>query len=175
MRNLSKQRFDVLGDARRLVGGGIAADDFAVATDQEFGEIPFDRLGADDPRRFGFQPLIERRGLVAVDVDLGEQGKAHAEIDLAKAFDLVGAARFLMAELVAGKGEDFKALVAILAPQCLKPLVLPGKATFRRGVDHQQDFAQLVRERDVLAIGQLRGEIGNCVRLGHAGSPKAIK
>src|SRR3546814_7533431 len=47
----------------------------AVAVDQEFGEIPFDRA-TEQSALFLLQMLEDRIGIVAVDVDLGHQGKA---------------------------------------------------------------------------------------------------
>ncbi len=42
-----KQLLNILLDAFRLVGRGVAADDFAVLVDEELSKIPLDRLGTE--------------------------------------------------------------------------------------------------------------------------------
>jgi hypothetical protein len=58
--------------------------------------------------------LVERRRVLAVDVDLGEQRKGDAIVDLAKRLDLLFAARFLLTELVAGEAQNLESLAVQL-------------------------------------------------------------
>src|SRR3546814_20182744 len=66
------QLFDVGSDILGLGGGGVAGDDLARAIDEEFGEIPLDRLRAEQPRRLILKRAEPRIGAVAIDIDLGE-------------------------------------------------------------------------------------------------------
>ena len=65
--------------------------------------------GAEHALLFVLEISVERVGVLAVDVDLGEHRKAHAVILLAECADLAFAARLLMAELVAGKAQHGEA------------------------------------------------------------------
>src|SRR3546814_16606689 len=80
----------------------------AVAVDQEFGEIPFDRA-TEQSALFLLQMLEDRIGIVAVDVDLGHQGKADVIGQRTEVPDFLGIARLLRAELVARESKDFEA------------------------------------------------------------------
>src|ERR1017187_4467316 len=62
--------FDVALERGRRLVGRIALDDLAVLTDQELGEVPLDRLRAEDARCLGSEPLPQRMRLRSVDVDL---------------------------------------------------------------------------------------------------------
>src|SRR4051812_29660459 len=74
---------DVGGQRFRLVDRRIARDDAPVATDEELAEIPFDRLCAEDSTLLRLQPAPERMRVVAVDVDLGEQGEIDFVVERA--------------------------------------------------------------------------------------------
>src|SRR5689334_6008124 len=103
---------------RRLV----PLDDLAVPADQELGEVPLDVVGALCTRLdlgdsfveaavprpevtggLGPQPLVQRVGVRAVDLDLGEYREGHVVGGRAEFLDLLVAARLLFLELVAGK------------------------------------------------------------------------
>src|SRR5271166_4707067 len=62
-----KHRLDVEGERFRLVGRGVAAHDPMRLVDQEFCEVPFDRLGAEQSRRLLFQGFVERMGVGTID------------------------------------------------------------------------------------------------------------
>ena len=104
----------------------------------KFHLIAFD---AEQARRLVLQPLEQRIGVGAVDVDLGEHRKGDVVGQRAEIRDLGRVARLLRAELVAGKAEHLEAARAIFAVQRLQPLVLRREAAFRRGVDDQQHLA----------------------------------
>ncbi len=72
-------------EARGLGVRRVALDDVALPVDQELGEVPLDRLGAQQSGLRRLEMLVERRGAGAVDVDLGEQRKRHAVVHLAEA------------------------------------------------------------------------------------------
>ena len=50
----------------------IARHRLAVAADQEFGEIPFDRFAAQQARLGVLEIFVKRMGVRAIDLDLGE-------------------------------------------------------------------------------------------------------
>src|SRR5450432_2409591 len=93
--------------------------DFAGTIDQEFGEIPFDRW-AQQPGLLVLQILIQRMGVAAIDIDLGEHRKSDGIVAGAELLDLSGIARFLAPELVAGKSQNRKAAGAERLVQRLK-------------------------------------------------------
>ncbi len=102
------------------------------------------------PRRPGFSPLqidVERVGARAVHLDLGQNRECHVVGERAEALDLLGVARLLGAELVAGKPQHHEAPAAMAPPQGFEPLILRGEAAFRGGVDHEQDLASVLRQR----------------------------
>ena len=67
------------------------------------------------------EPGEQRARLGAVDVDLGEQRERDVVGQLAEAGDFRGVARFLPAELVAGKAEHDEAARAEVAIERLSP------------------------------------------------------
>src|SRR3546814_19937459 len=75
-------------------------DDLARAIDEEFGEIPLDRLRAEQPRRLILERAEQRIGAVAIDLDLGEDREGNVVGQRAETGDFRGIARFLPAELV---------------------------------------------------------------------------
>src|SRR4030095_11482584 len=91
----SEQLLDIAGDALGLVLRRVSLDDLAVAVDQELGEIPFDRLGAQKPGLRVLEILVDGRRVVSVHVDLGKKRERDAVIDLAERFDLFLASRLL--------------------------------------------------------------------------------
>ena len=130
-------------DIGRRHGRLVALDDLAVAADQELGEVPLDLVGAVCVRpdlrdgvveaavlraevagRLGAQLLVQRVGVRAVDLDLGEHREGHVVGGLAEVLDLLVAAWLLLLELVAGKPEDLQA--AIL---CARGTATPGLRT----------------------------------------------
>src|SRR5450631_1442747 len=97
----SQQRLDFLCQPFRVCRRRMPRHDFAGTIDQEFGEIPFDRW-AQQPGLLVLQILIQRMGVAAIDIDLGEHRKSDGIVAGAELLDLSGIARFLASELVAG-------------------------------------------------------------------------
>src|SRR6201996_313416 len=114
------QRIDRLVELGRF-GRGQAAEpglQLAIRTDQIFVEIP---ARPRQPAAFRGQPLEQRMGGAALDVDLLGHGKIDPVIDLAERGDVVGLARLLAAELVAGHADDHQPIVLMLLPLLLEP------------------------------------------------------
>jgi len=106
------------------------------------------------------EPAIEGVGPGAVDLAFGHQGEADRVVERAEAGDLLGIARLLMAELIAGKAQDLEALGAELAIEGLKPGVLGGKTAAACHVDHQHDTALQIGGGPGRAIESLQGDEG---------------
>src|SRR6185437_7282675 len=83
----------------------------------------------------------------------------HLVFSFAEFGDLLGIARLLRAELVAGKAEHGKAARRKLAMERLQPLILRGEAAFARGVDDQEHLTFVPLQRNVLAIKRCGGEV----------------
>src|SRR5690606_33169649 len=101
---LPEQPFDVGAQGLRLLLGRKAPHDIALRVDQELGEVPLDGFGKSAVA-LRLEVLVERVSSVAIDLDLGVHGEAHAVVLLAKLANLLGAAGLLRAELVAGESE----------------------------------------------------------------------
>ena len=148
---------DVARQAFGLVLRCVAADHASVAPDQELGEVPLDRLAAQQAGCLLFQPAEQRRGVGAVDIDLGHHRKADAVVALAKGADLLCIARLLRAELVAGEAQHRQTLGAVTLVQRLQAGVLRCEPAFAGGVDDEQHAASQIGQVQRLAI-----ERGDC-------------
>src|SRR6187455_1274470 len=83
LKQLLDRRFEGFG----FGGGAVARDRLAAAVDQELGEVPFDRLGAEHARLLAGEIFVERVRVRAVHVDLGEHREGDAETRLAELGD----------------------------------------------------------------------------------------
>src|SRR6185295_17805716 len=125
----SRQHFlDVGRYALRFRPRAVAPDDLSVAPNQKLREIPFDRPGAEKTRRSGCQPLVERVGTGAIDLDLFEHREGDAVIFLAERSDIGRFTGLLLAELVAGKSQHHQPALAVFLVQFLHTLVLGREA-----------------------------------------------
>src|SRR6059058_1393456 len=91
---------DVGLERSRRVGRRVALDRTAVLADQEFREVPLDRLGAEHAPRFARQPLPEGMRAGAVDLDLRHHREGDAVVELAEGRDLFVLSRVLRTELI---------------------------------------------------------------------------
>src|ERR1700753_1449714 len=123
-RQFLKQLHDRGFQLFRLGLGRIARHGTAVAVDQEFGEIPFDRFGAKDAGLFVAEIAEQGMGIWPLDLDFGEDRKRHAIILLAEGADLFSITRFLLAKLVTGKAQYGQALWLQLFVERLKAAIL---------------------------------------------------
>ena len=144
-------RLDVGADLAGLGGRPVAVEYQAVTTDQELGEVPLDHA-AEHAALLALEPLVQRVGVLAVDLDLGEHGERDAVLLLAEGGDLVLGAGLLPAELVAREPEDGEALVGIAVVDPLEAGVLRGEAALRCGVHHQHDRTFVRRKVDRRAV-----------------------
>jgi len=139
-----------LGDA------GPAALDLAVAADEELFKVPLDSLHAEKTRLLGLEPLEQRLGLVAVDVDLAHDGEGDAVVELAELLDVIVGPGLLAAKLVAGEAEDDKVLAVGLGldvlPELLEAGVLRGEAALGGRVDDEDDLVGVLGQRLGLAL-----------------------
>ena len=98
-----------LSELLGLVARRIAAHDTKLPVDQELGEVPLDRLRAQEAGRVLFERLEQRMGVRAIDLDLGEHRERHIVLVGAEFSDCGLVARLLMAELVAREAEHGEA------------------------------------------------------------------
>jgi len=136
----------------RLFRRRIARDNIAIAADQEFREIPFDSRCTKQSTFGARQIAVEGMGVCAVDVDLGEHGKAHAIILFAELTDLAFASRLLLAELIAGKTQHGETVIAEFFVERFKARILRRESALARRVDDEKRFALIGGERNVAPI-----------------------
>ncbi len=106
------------------------------------------------------QELIQRRLVVALDGNLGEQIKRNVELVRAEGLDLAVGARLLIAEVVGWEGQDPKALVLVLAIDRLQTGVRGlGEPSLAGYVDDQTDLSTILGQFDVVSVDVLDGEI----------------
>lgn len=89
--------------------------------------------------------------VVAVDIDLAQDGEGNLLVQRAEVLDLLVAAGLLAAELVAGEGDDGEVIGVLLLDLLvdgLEVLVLVGEAALGCGVDDQDDLALELGQRD---------------------------
>ena len=134
-------------------------DDASVTINEELGEIPFDRLGAEQPLGISLELRIKWVRVIAVDFDLREHREAHVILRGAKLPNLLGIARLLMTELVARKSQHLKAAVPITTINRLETCVLRRKTTAASDVDDQQNLTLPIFERTLLTFECFRRHI----------------
>lgn len=103
-----------------------------------------------------FQPLVQRVRIVAVDVDLAEDGEGDFLVQGAEVLNLLVGAGLLAAELVAGEADDCEVVGVLLLDLLvdgLEVLVLVGEAALGGGVDDQDDLALVVGQRNFVVGG----------------------
>src|ERR1035437_8512092 len=106
----SEQPADFLFERVRRNRRRETSRDPALSIDKEFCEIPFDRLGSQNPLGFAFEKPVERMGPRAIDLDLVKHGKCHIIGERTKSRDFGRITRFLPAKLVAWKAQNGKTL-----------------------------------------------------------------
>src|SRR4051812_40457750 len=102
----SQRFFDVADQQIRCRPWRVTRKYLSCAADEELAEVPGDVGSTIRPGGGLFEPHVERVRIGTIDVDLGEQREADPVLRAAKTCDLLRAARFLGAELVAGKTQD---------------------------------------------------------------------
>ena len=92
------------------------------------------------------------RGSSEKDLNVILLGLADPVVELAELCDLVFRARFLRAELIAGKAEHFEAARVHFFVERLEPLVLRREAALARDVHDQQHLVLVGIELLLLAV-----------------------
>jgi hypothetical protein len=136
-----------------LGGAGPATLDLAVAADEELFKVPLHALEAQDAGLLLLEPVVEGRGVVAVDIDLAHDGEADAIVDQAKVLDVVVGSGLLAAELVAREAKEYNIVVVLVAEllvELLESFVLRGETALGGGVDDEDDLALVVLEVNLL-------------------------
>ncbi len=112
--------------------------------DEELLEVPLDVAGLALGVGMGHQLLVERVAILAVDLDLLEHREGHAVGRRAEGGDLLGTARLLGPELVAGEAKHAEPTVPVRGLEALQPLVLGGEPALRGDVHDEQRLALVV-------------------------------
>jgi len=132
-----------LGDA---VGGSEPIDDFALPIDQEFGEVPFDCLGAEKSWCSGLEVFVERMGVGPIDIAFREHGKGDIEVAGAELGNVLVGTGLLSAKLITRKAHHHQTAVLVLEIQVFQVPVLRGKAALTGDIDDQQHFPLIVQQ-----------------------------
>mmetsp|Transcript_3884 Transcript_3884/g.6410 ORF Transcript_3884/g.6410 Transcript_3884/m.6410 type:complete len:230 (+) Transcript_3884:353-1042(+) len=133
-------------DVGRAGRGWVAASNLAVATDEEFGEVPLD-VGAERLALLRLEPPEERVLVEAVHVHLAEDGEAGI-VAVGKGTNLLGRAGLLTAKLVARESKDHKPSVAESLVESLQlAVVCVRQASLAGHVHHQRHLAIVIVER----------------------------
>eukprot|EP00631_Chrysoreinhardia_giraudii_P002096 CAMPEP_0197419990 /NCGR_PEP_ID=MMETSP1170-20131217/5470_1 /TAXON_ID=54406 /ORGANISM="Sarcinochrysis sp, Strain CCMP770" /LENGTH=214 /DNA_ID=CAMNT_0042947111 /DNA_START=143 /DNA_END=785 /DNA_ORIENTATION=- len=150
---------EVGADLVRQGGGmdaGVGGDSAGLVDEEVDAEVPGD-MGRP---RGGLQEVKDRVRLGAVDVDFVEDGKGGAVGAPSKGQNLAGRRGFLVAKVVAGKGEN---LQARLTPSLVEvdegSVVGVGEASEGRDVGDERDLAAVPREVDDVAERRRRREV----------------
>lgn len=110
---LAQQRHDVALNHFGGVDRGVAAAHLALAVDQEFGEVPRDRLNAQESGLFRFQQREQRVGSRTVHVDFLENRETDPIVAGAKLLDGVRIVVLLPGKLVAREPKNHEPVVAV--------------------------------------------------------------
>jgi len=121
-----KQPFDMPSQLAGVSSSGKAPYAFALAVDQEFGEIPLDPRQSEPTRSRCLEVLKQGVCIRAGHTHLAKQRKRHLVSVDAKVLNLLVVMEFLMQELIAGKTQYRKPLFPVIAVQQLQPAVLGG-------------------------------------------------
>src|SRR6202012_2881499 len=165
------------GNVRRESGPALT-----VATDEELFEIPehiAGLLGQQAVLRQRFlectaeistrlrlsrdELLIERVSRRAVDVDLAEQRKCHAEARITELGDFTFRTRLLGRKVVAGKSQNNEPALQILAVQRLQPRILRSQSALRRHIDNQHNPAAVLGQRAAGAVDPAHRNAVDCL------------
>ncbi len=98
--------------------------------------------------------------IISFYINFGEDGEGGLEAGFAKGGDLFVAAGFLSHEVVGGKGEDDKSLVAIGFIELLESFVLAGESAAAGGIDDEEGFSLVSSECRCFS---LNGGYGNII------------
>lgn len=99
--------------------------------------------------------------LIAIDVDFRKLREIYLIIAFTEAADLLITARGLLAKLIAGEIQNFKALISVLTVQPLQLFILRGETSGGRAVQDQQHLALIVRQGYIVSIDVLGCKIIN--------------
>jgi hypothetical protein len=85
--------------------------------------------------------------------------KGDGVVAFAEAENFRVRAGLLVAELIAGEGQNLQSLGAIFFVELLQPLVLRRVSAAAGGIDDEQDLAAIAGERLVVPVVELGGKI----------------
>jgi len=133
----------------------------ALVIHQEFGKVP-SNIGRPVFRgKFVLEETKDLTRFGAVDVSLFEPFEFIPAVELVdKVKDVLVGSRFLGSKLVAWKGQDLEALVAIVVHNLGQfGIILFRQTSFRSDVDDKKDVALVVRHGNLLELHVLLNEV----------------
>jgi len=133
--------------------------DVAASIQQKLGKIPLDALGPEQALSLGLEPVVKGVSVLAVDVNPSKQRKCNIVFRGTESADFLGIAWFLFAELIAGKAQDDKARVAMLAVERFETRILWRKAATACDIDDEYHFAAVGIEGRCLPVEQNKGDL----------------
>ena len=158
----SSDCLEVLGDLYlkffRSGHGGEACDGFSFFINDELGEVPLDFSGFFFAWLFGFEPLVEVVGIVAIDVDFGEHREGDVVLRFGEFGDFCVGAGLLSAELVTRESEDGYAIGCFM--KRTQTCVLRREASSGCDVNDQANLTGVRRECHCFARYGRHGEVG---------------
>ena len=159
----SEQRGDL---GRELFGCDLraeAANDLAIAVDEELFEVPGD-VGSITLLRL--QPGVQLACAITVDLDLGEHRKCGVVLRRGELEDLGIGAGLLQTELVTREPENDETGCLVVFVERTQTCVLRREASIAGEVDDEADLAAVFVEAHRLPRDRRHGDV---VEVGHAG------
>ena len=138
-----------LGDLLGRRDGREPLDHVAARVDEKLLEVPGDLGAVAVAGLFALEPLVQRGGAVAVDLELAEHRERDVVLGRCELEDLCIGARFLGAELVAREAEHGDVVVVFM--KRTQTCVLRREASSAGDVDDQTDLALELIERHLVA------------------------
>jgi hypothetical protein len=158
----SSDCLEVLGDLNlKFFRGGHRrkpCDGFALLVNDELGEVPLDFSGFFFAWLFGFEPLVEIAGIVAVDFDFVEHREGYVVLRFHEFGDLFIGAGLLGPKLVTRESEDGYAIGCFM--KRTQTCVLRREASSGCDVNDQANLTGIRRECHCFARYGRHGEVG---------------
>lgn len=130
-----------------LDAGRISFDNMAILINKERSEVPLDSFSAQETGFHFLEPLPERRSIVTVHVNFGQNGEVGVELRARERNYFLLVSGFLACELVAGKAEDGEASVLVPVEESgERGIGIFGQPTLRGDVDEESGVASALVE-----------------------------
>lgn len=170
MRQVSRVSLQVVVDFFWGDLGLVPCDHVPLSVDEKLGEVPGDVRSAFRVGFLRLQEAVERAGTVSIDVNFLKYREVDVVVGLRKFIDLFVGSGLLSSELIAGEGEDAKAVLSVFFLEGTQTCVLGGEASLAGNVDDETTLTRQVCEGLRLSVDSLHREV---VKLAHGRRPIA--